>query len=53
MSHDKINITERLRKMVQERKTPIVETKRIIGHKPSRSKSSNFTGEVYSHNYDD
>jgi hypothetical protein len=52
MAHEKINITERLRKMVMQRKTPIIETKRVIGHKPSRARNGDFSSDGYSYGYD-
>ena len=46
------NITERLKKLVQNRKTPIIENKRIIGYRHHKS-TSGANAESYSYSLDD
>ena len=50
---DKTDITERLKKLVIQRKTQIVETKRTVGHRPSRSRDNNLAAESYSYSYEE
>lgn len=50
---DKINITERLQKIVKQRNVPIVVNKREIGYKNSKSSSRGLTGDSYSYGTDD
>jgi hypothetical protein len=47
------NITERLKKLVQNRKTPIIENKRIIGYRPHKSTSGSASAESYSYSLDE
>jgi hypothetical protein len=47
------NITEKLKKMVKQRKTPIIENKRIVGHRPHRSTKGNLSSESYSFTMDE
>ena len=46
---DKINITEKLQKIVKQRKTPLIIKKQETGYRPSRSNSGSLAGEGYSY----
>jgi hypothetical protein len=51
---DQNNITEKLRKIVKQRKVPIIINEQVIGYKPSKSKSRNIASEGYLfYNYDE
>jgi len=46
---DKINITQKLQKIVKQRKTPIVVKKQEHGYKPTRTTSGSLASESYSY----
>jgi len=46
---NKLNITEKLQKIVKQRKTPIVVKKQEIGYKSSRATGVSLAGEGYSY----
>jgi hypothetical protein len=50
---DKKNITEKLLKIVKQRKTPIVVEKQEIGYKLSRSTGGGLVSEGYSYSSDE
>jgi hypothetical protein len=50
---DDTNITERLKKLVQDRKTPIIENKRIVGYRTHKSSSGSSSAESYTYSLDD
>ncbi len=50
---NKINFTDRLIKIVKQRKTSIVVNKQNEGYKPNRRASKTLSHESYSHNDDE
>ena len=50
---DNDNITQKLLKIVKQRKTPIVIEKQRVGYKPSRSTDGGLVSEGYSYSSDE
>jgi len=46
---DKINATQKLQKIVKQRKTPIVVKKQEVGYRSSRTTSGSLASEGYSY----
>jgi len=50
---DKNDITQKLLKIVKQRKTPIIVEKQEFGYKPSRSTGGGLVSEGYSYSSDE